>query len=152
MSIGLDSDLPFTGSFSESIGQVGSWHGSRSRYRQRHSRTTLRGEDAGSENWPRIKGVSPMNPFTQALGPMPEGHMPEWVALYRDIPQNPELSMQETRTANLLVQRLRAMGFAVTSGVGGTDVAGILHNGDSPTDRASRPRRSAQVSDAGFRW
>jgi len=74
-----------------------------------------------------------MNPLTQALGPLLKEHQPDWLALYRDIHAHPELSMQETRTAGLAEQRLRAMGFDVTSGVGGTGVVGILRNGDGPT-------------------
>ena len=53
--------------------------------------------------------------------------------LYRDLHQHPELSHQEHRTAEVMADRLRHMGFAVTSGVGGTGVVGILRNGDGPT-------------------
>jgi len=74
-----------------------------------------------------------MNPLTQALGSLLRDHQSDWLALYRDIHAHPELSMQETRTAGLAEQRLRAMGFDVTSGVGGTGVVGILRNGDGPT-------------------
>lgn len=49
-----------------------------------------------------------MNPLTQAWGPLLGEHQPDWLALYRDIHQHPELSMQETRTAGLVDQRLRA--------------------------------------------
>lgn len=74
-----------------------------------------------------------MNPLTQAWGPLLKAHRPDWLALYRDIHAHPELSMQETRTAGLVEQRPRAMGYEVTSGVGVTGVVGILRNGDGPT-------------------
>jgi len=74
-----------------------------------------------------------MNPLTQALGPLLRDHQPDWLALYRDIHAHPELSMQETRTAGLVGQRLQAMGYEVTSGVGVTGVVGILRNGSGPT-------------------
>ena len=49
--------------------------------------------------------------------------------LYRDIHQHPELGTQETRTAALLARKLRAAGFTVTEGIGGTGVVGLFHNG-----------------------
>jgi hippurate hydrolase len=54
-------------------------------------------------------------------------------ALYRDLHQHPELSLQETRTAGLLAGRLRAADFdEVAENVGGTGVVGVLRNGDGP--------------------
>jgi hypothetical protein len=58
--------------------------------------------------------------------------IPDLEALYKDIHAHPELSMQETRTAGLAADRLRAAGYAVTSGVGKTGVVGLLRNGDGP--------------------
>ena len=59
--------------------------------------------------------------------------LPELEALYKDIHAHPELSMQETRTAGIAADHLRASGFEVTTGVGKTGVVGILRNGDGPT-------------------
>lgn len=56
-----------------------------------------------------------------------------WVAFYRDLHAHPELSTQEVRTAQKLAEQLRASGFTVTEGVGGTGVVGILENGAGPT-------------------
>ena len=52
--------------------------------------------------------------------------------LYRDLHQHPELSFQETRTAAIAAERLRAAGFETTEGVGGTGVVGVLRNGPGP--------------------
>lgn len=52
--------------------------------------------------------------------------------LYRDLHQHPELSHQEHRTAAIVADRLRAAGFDVRVGLGGTGVAGVLVNGDGP--------------------
>ena len=41
--------------------------------------------------------------------------------------------MQETRTAELAAERLRAAGYEVTTGVGRTGVVGLLRNGEGPT-------------------
>src|SRR5665213_3264451 len=59
--------------------------------------------------------------------------LPELEALYKDVHSHPELSMQETRTAALAADHLRAAGFEVTAGVGKTGVVGLLRNGDGPT-------------------
>ena len=58
--------------------------------------------------------------------------LPDLEALYKDIHAHPELSMRETRTANIAAERLRAAGFDVTTGVGKTGVVGLLRNGDGP--------------------
>jgi len=59
--------------------------------------------------------------------------LPDLEALYKDVHSHPELSMQETRTASLAADRLRAAGYEVTTGVGKTGVVGLLRNGDGPT-------------------
>ncbi|MER7202369.1 amidohydrolase [Streptomyces sp. CB01635] len=57
----------------------------------------------------------------------------ELAAFYKDLHQNPELSLQETRTAGLLAQRLRDAGFdEVAEGIGITGVVGLLRNGEGP--------------------
>ena len=62
-----------------------------------------------------------------------DGLLPDLEALYKDVHSHPELSMQETRTAGLAADRLRASGYEVTTGIGKTGVVGILRNGDGPT-------------------
>ncbi|MEY2116805.1 MULTISPECIES: M20 family metallopeptidase [Rhodanobacter] len=59
--------------------------------------------------------------------------LPQLQALYTDIHAHPELSMQETRTAGLAADHLRAAGYEVTTGIGKTGVVGLLRNGDGPT-------------------
>ena len=59
--------------------------------------------------------------------------LPNFEAVYTDVHAHPELSMQETRTAALVAERLRAGGYEVTTGVGKTGVVGLLRNGDGPT-------------------
>jgi metal-dependent amidase/aminoacylase/carboxypeptidase family protein len=48
------------------------------------------------------------------------------IELRRDIHRHPETAGQERRTAELVAQRLRAAGLAVTTGVGGHGVVGVL--------------------------
>src|SRR5258705_7520287 len=59
--------------------------------------------------------------------------LPDIEALYKDLHAHPELSMQETRTAGLAADRLRAAGYEVTTSVGKTGVVGLLRNGEGPT-------------------
>ncbi|MFF2388711.1 amidohydrolase [Agromyces sp. NPDC058104] len=54
-------------------------------------------------------------------------------AVYRDLHANPELSFQEHRTAGIVAEALGPLGYEVTTGIGGTGVAGVLANGDGPT-------------------
>lgn len=54
-------------------------------------------------------------------------------AVYKDLHANPELGMQETRTAKIAADWLRKQGFEVTEKVGGTGVVGVLRNGEGQT-------------------
>src|SRR4051795_10885264 len=59
--------------------------------------------------------------------------LPDLECIYKDVHSHPELSMQETRTAGIAADRLRAAGFEVTTGIGKTGVVGLLRNGKGPT-------------------
>ena len=78
-----------------------------------------------------------MNPKTSTAGDLALKQLdlllPDLQKLYTDIHAHPELSMQETRTAGIAADRLRATGYEVTTGVGKTGVVGLLRNGDGPT-------------------
>src|SRR5687767_11186139 len=64
---------------------------------------------------------------------------PDIEALYIDLHQHPELAFQEVQTAAKLAARVKALGFAVTTGVGKTGVVAVMRNGPGPTviDRKS---------------
>ncbi len=53
----------------------------------------------------------------------------DMVALRRDLHQHPELGFHETRTAGVVAERLRAMGYTVRTGLGKTGVTGFLKCG-----------------------
>ena len=53
--------------------------------------------------------------------------------LFKDLHQNPELSMQEFKTSDRMAAEMTALGFEVTREVGNTGVVGVLRNGDGPT-------------------
>ena len=71
--------------------------------------------------------ASPPEPEkTQAL-------YPELRVFYEDLHRNPELGYQEVRTSAKLAEKLRALGYEVTTGVGKTGVVAVLRNGKGPT-------------------
>jgi hippurate hydrolase len=58
--------------------------------------------------------------------------LPANLALYTQLHQYPEVSLEEVRTAALLAESLRLEGFVVTERVGGTGIVGMLENGPGP--------------------
>ena len=74
---------------------------------------------------------APVDAAARVLADLPK-LLPTLEAAYKDIHAHPELSMQETRTAGLAAEHLKASGYEVTAGVGGTGVVGVLRNGDGP--------------------
>ncbi|MFT3778751.1 MAG: M20 aminoacylase family protein [Ottowia sp.] len=57
---------------------------------------------------------------------------PELQRIRRDIHAHPELSFEETRTADLVAGLLTQWGIPIHRGLGRTGVVGVLKNGDSP--------------------
>ena len=72
--------------------------------------------------------------------------LPELEPLYQDIHSHPELSMHETRTADIAADRLRRAGYEVTTGVGKTGVVGLLRNGEGPTVMLRADMPSVEVT------
>ena len=66
------------------------------------------------------------------IAPLPQLY-PELEAFYMDLHRNPELSYQEVRTAGKLAEKLRALGYEVTTGLGTTGIAAVMRNGKGPT-------------------
>jgi hippurate hydrolase len=74
---------------------------------------------------PQAESASAVSAEVDAIYPASE-------TLYLDLHRHPELSSHEQQTAAKLAAALRALGYAVTTGVGGTGVVGVLKNGDGP--------------------
>ena len=53
-------------------------------------------------------------------------------AIRQDIHANPELGLEEYRTADLVAAKLEEWGIEVHRGVGGTGVVGVLRSGNGP--------------------
>ncbi len=58
--------------------------------------------------------------------------LPELEEIYKDIHRNPELSMQEFRTAKIAADYLTKYQFDVSTGIGVTGVVGLMKNGEGP--------------------
>ncbi|WP_413113892.1 amidohydrolase [Thaumasiovibrio sp. DFM-14] len=57
---------------------------------------------------------------------------PRLQEIYKDIHANPELGFMEHRTAGIVANELKELGFEVTTGIGITGVAAVLENGPGP--------------------
>lgn len=55
------------------------------------------------------------------------------VGIYQDLHVHPEPSFQETRTAAIVADHLRRLGYQTATNVGRTGVVGIVRNGQCPT-------------------
>ena len=55
------------------------------------------------------------------------------MAIYRDFHANPELSMQEVRSAAIMAREARKAGFTVTEKIGKTGLVAVMKNGPGPT-------------------
>ena len=62
-----------------------------------------------------------------------EDYQANLAALWDHFHRNPELSGLEIRTSARMAQELEALGYEVTTGVGGHGVVAVLRNGDGPT-------------------
>lgn len=74
-----------------------------------------------------------MNALTQALDRADPALMAELEALYKDLHQHPELSMQEVRTAKIVADAMEGLSYEVTRNVGVTGVVCVMKNGTGPT-------------------
>lgn len=69
------------------------------------------------------------NPLAADVERLAAEVIPQVVAWRRDFHQHPELGNRETRTAKVIADELRKLGFTVTTGVATTGVVGVLEGG-----------------------
>jgi amidohydrolase len=72
-------------------------------------------------------------PTLAAIKKQIDAELPSLDALYKHLHAHPELAFQEVETAARMAKELKALGFEVTTKVGGHGVVGVLKNGDGPT-------------------
>src|SRR5262249_33494756 len=68
-----------------------------------------------------------------AVTPLIDHQLGGLIAFSKALHTHPELSLQEERTSARLAKELEALGFTVTTRVGGHGVVGVLKNGPGPT-------------------
>ncbi|MGH3561999.1 MAG: amidohydrolase, partial [Mycobacterium sp.] len=71
--------------------------------------------------------------LAERVGTLVNADASRLVELFKDLHRHPELGFTEVRTARIVAQALTDLRFTVTTGIGGTGVVGILHNGLGPT-------------------
>jgi amidohydrolase len=69
------------------------------------------------------------NPLAAEVDRLATEIHPQVVAWRRDFHQHPELGTYETRTARVIAEELRKLGYEVQTGVAGTGVIGVLKGG-----------------------
>jgi amidohydrolase len=77
--------------------------------------------------------VSQIKTFNSKMESFIDNLLPELEEIYKDIHRNPELSMQEFRTAKIAADYLTKYQFEVSTAIGVTGVVGMMKNGDGPT-------------------
>lgn len=70
--------------------------------------------------------------LTELISKEVNGSVEEAGLMYRELHQNPELSLQEFKTAAKMARLLDDLGFEVKTGVGGNGVVGVFSNGTGP--------------------
>jgi hippurate hydrolase len=80
-----------------------------------------------------VKAIFSREIFAQDIRAAVKPDAQRLISIYKQIHANPELSFMEFETAALIASELKANGFEVYEGIGGTGVVGVLSNGDGPT-------------------
>src|SRR5947209_1752558 len=86
---------------------------------------------AYAEEPKRDKGI--LDERSQAVKARIDAEFDGLVSLYKHIHSHPELSRQEAATAGKLTEEMSALGFEVTTKVGGHGLVCLYKNGDGPT-------------------
>jgi hippurate hydrolase len=77
--------------------------------------------------------ISQIKAFIDKMDGFIDKLLPELEEIYKDIHRNPELSMQEFRTAKIAADYLTKYQYKVSTGIGVTGVVGLIENGEGPT-------------------
>jgi amidohydrolase len=79
--------------------------------------------------WPTALAAQTANPLAAQVDALTAEVLPQVVAWRRDFHQHPELGNRETRTAKIIADELRRLGYEVTTGVAHTGVVAVLKGG-----------------------
>jgi amidohydrolase len=83
---------------------------------------------------PAIRADEPARarPHSNGVDAKVDAELADLIALYKHFHRNPELSLQEVKSAARLAKELTTLGFDVTEKVGTTGVVAVLKNGPGP--------------------
>jgi amidohydrolase len=87
----------------------------------------------GTADSPKTTDASWVKPTLATVDAKIDSEIAKLVELYMHFHQNPELSLQEVKSAAKLAEEMRTLGFTVTEKVGGTGIVCTLKNGPGPT-------------------
>lgn len=76
--------------------------------------------------------ITKIKVFNNKMDSFIEKLLPELEEIYKDIHRNPELSMQEFRTAKIAADYLTKYQYEVSTEIGVTGVVGLMKNGEGP--------------------
>ena len=76
--------------------------------------------------------ITQIKTFNNTMDSFIDKLLPELEEIYKDIHRNPELSMQEFRTAKIAADYLTKYQYEVSTGIGVTGVVGLMKNGEGP--------------------
>ncbi len=79
--------------------------------------------------FPSVVLAQPANPLAAQVDRLTQELLPKVVEWRRDFHEHPELGNRETRTAKVIADELKRLGYEVTSGVAHTGVVGVLTGG-----------------------
>jgi amidohydrolase len=79
--------------------------------------------------WPVVAAAQAPNPAAAQIDKLTQEVLPQVVSWRRDFHQHPELGNRETRTAKIVADELRRLGYEVRSGVAHTGVVALLKGG-----------------------
>jgi amidohydrolase len=83
----------------------------------------------GAQPAPAAAKSPALDAFHKRIDRQAEVVLPRVVAWRRDLHKHPELGNRETRTAKIIADHLRKLGYEVKTGVGKTGVVGVLRGG-----------------------
>ncbi len=80
---------------------------------------------------PAVSAAAPTKPgaFDARIRRITSEVAPDLITIRRDLHAHPELSFQEKRTAGIVAEEFRRLGFDVRTGLGATGVVGVLKGG-----------------------
>ena len=79
-----------------------------------------------------ISSVNGQSQHLSTVNTAVEKNTENLIAIFKGIHENPELGFMEVRTAGIIANQFKELGYEVTESIGKTGVVGMMKNGDGP--------------------